>query len=146
MYERVDGKGMPGEYAGKDIPLGSRLLAIADTYADLTQNPRNPFRKTLRPAQAGEVLERYKGSGFDPNLVDLFKQTVTGDDLKARLLSNRRVVLLIEPDPEESTILELRVIEQGFEVRAARSAEAAFTTLKRGDVEVVLSEVHLDGK
>ena len=146
MYERVDGKGMPGEYAGKDIPLGSRLLAIADTYADLTQNPRNPFRKTLRPAQACEVLERYKGSVFDPNLVDLFKQTVTGDDLKARLLSNRRVVLLIEPDPEESTILELRVIEQGFEVRAARSAEAAFTTLKRGDVEVVLSEVHLDGK
>ncbi len=146
MYERIDGKGLPGEYAGKDIPLGARLLAIADTYADLTQNPRNPFRKALRPAQACEVLERYRGTVFDPNLVDLFKQTVTGDDLKARLLADRRVVLLIEPDPEESTILELRIVEQGFEVRSARSAEAAFAGLKKGDVEVVLSEVQLEGQ
>jgi len=77
MYERFDGTGLPGVLGGKDIPLGARILAITDTYADLTQNPRNPFRKTLRPMEASEVLERFKTTVFDPNLVDLFKHAVT---------------------------------------------------------------------
>src|SRR5690606_21941056 len=42
MYERFDGDGFPDGLKGKDISLGARILAIADTYADLTQNPRNP--------------------------------------------------------------------------------------------------------
>lgn len=143
MYERYDGQGHPGEARGKEIPLGARILAIADTYADLTQNPRNPFRKALRPVQACEVLARYKESIFDPNLVDLFKHTVSGDDLKARLLANRNLALVVDPDPEETTVLELRLIEQGFEVRIARSAEQAFKILEAGDIEVVVSELDL---
>ncbi|HEV8244141.1 MAG TPA: HD domain-containing phosphohydrolase, partial [Polyangiaceae bacterium] len=103
MYERADGTGFPEKLSGKEVPLGARLLAIADTYADLTQNPRNPFRKTLRPVQACEVLERFRGTIFDPNLVDIFKHTVTGEDLKARLLANRRRALIVDPDPEEMT-------------------------------------------
>lgn len=143
MYERLDGKGIPGEVSGKDIPLGARILSICDTYADLTQNSRNPFRKILRPKQACEVLEKYKGSVFDPNLVDLFRLTVTGEDLKARLLADRHVALLVEPDPEESTVLELRMIEQGFEVRPARTAEAALKILDSGEVAIAVSEVDL---
>lgn len=143
MYERYDGKGLPGSLSAKDIPLGARLLAIADTYADLTQNPRNPFRKTLRPLQACDVLARYKGSIFDPNLVDLFKHTVTGDDLKARLLANRHRALIVDPDPEETTVVELRLIEQGYEVEIARTAEAALKLLERGETEVVVSELDL---
>lgn len=143
MYERFDGKGIPGDAAGKEIPLGARLLAIADTYADLTQNPKNPYRKTLRPVQACEVLARFKGTVFDPNLVDLFKHTVTGDDLKARLLAERNLALLVEPDPEEATVLELRMIERGFEVRIARTVDQAVKILERGEVEVVVSELDL---
>jgi response regulator RpfG family c-di-GMP phosphodiesterase len=143
MYERFDGSGIPGDFTGKEIPLGARLLAIADTYADLTQSPRNPFRKTLRPAQACEVLGRYRGKIFDPNLVDLFRHTVTGEDLKARLLANRHIALLVEPDPEESTVLELRMIEQGFEVRLAREAEAALKVLETEEVAIVVSELEL---
>lgn len=143
MYERFDGNGIPGDFTGKEIPLGARLLAIADTYADLTQNPRNPFRKTLRPAQACEVLARYKGKVFDPNLVDLFRHTVTGEDLRARLLANRHLALVVEPDPEESTVLELRMVEQGFEVRIARSAEAALKVLDSEEVAIVVSELDL---
>ncbi len=143
MYERYDGQGLPDKSSGKETPLGARLLAIADTYADLTQNPRNPFRKTLRPAQACDVLERYKGSIFDPNLVDLFKHTVTGEDLKARLLANRHRALCLDPDPEETTMLELRMIEQGFEVYPARTVEQALKLLEKGEIEIVVSEIDL---
>jgi response regulator RpfG family c-di-GMP phosphodiesterase len=144
MYERYDGQGFPDKLSAKEIPLGARLLAIADTYADLTQNPRNPFRKTLRPVQACEVLARHRGTIFDPNLVDIFKNTVTGEELKERLLANRRRALIVDPDPEETTVLELRLIEQGFEVNQARSAEQAVKLLEKGDVDIVISELKLD--
>ncbi|GAC1375933.1 MAG: hypothetical protein NVSMB47_21780 [Polyangiales bacterium] len=143
MYERFDGKGFPDGQAGKDIPLGARVLAITDTYADLTQNPRNPFRKTLRPREAIDVLTKFKGQVFDPNLVDIFRHVVTGDDLKAKLLANRNTALLIDPDPEETTVLELRMIEQGLEVKIARSADQALKLLGELDVQMVVSEVEL---
>jgi response regulator RpfG family c-di-GMP phosphodiesterase len=144
MYERYDGKGFPDKLAGKEIPLGARLLAIADTYADLTQNSRNPYRKTLRPAQACEVLQKYRGTIFDPNLVDIFKQTVTGEELRERLLANRHRALVVDPDPEETTVLELRLMEQGFEVQQARSAEQALKLLEKGEIEIVISETVLE--
>ncbi len=143
MYERYDGQGFPEKLSGKEIPLGARLLAISDTYADLTQNPRNPFRKTLRPVQACEVLQRYRGTVFDPNLVDIFKHTVTGEDLKARLLANRRRALIVDPDPEETTVLELRLVEQGFEVQQAHAADLAIKILEKGEMEIVISELEL---
>ena len=143
MYERFDGKGFPDGQAGKDIPLGARVLAITDTYSDLTQNPRNPFRKTLRPREAIDVLTKFKGEVFDPNLVDIFRHVVTGDDLKAKLLENRNTALLIDPDPEETTVLELRMIEQGIEVKIARSADQALKLLGELEVQMVVSEVEL---
>lgn len=144
MYERFDGKGLPSRAKGKDIPLGARILAIADTYADLTQNPRNPFRRTLSPTKACDVLHRGAGSIFDPNVVDLFRIAVTGEDLKARLLANRYLVLLVDPDPEETTVLELRLVEQGFDVRQARTAEQALKLLSTGEIQLVVSELDLD--
>ena len=143
MYERYDGNGFPEGAQGKEIPLGSRVLALADTYADLTQNSRNPYRKTLSPIQACEALKRYSGTIFDPNLVDIFRITVTGEDLKARLLANRYQVLLVDPDPEETTVLELRLIEQGFEVRQAHSIEPALRLLSTGEFELVISELDI---
>jgi response regulator RpfG family c-di-GMP phosphodiesterase len=143
MYERYDGKGFPAATAGKDIPLLARLLAICDTYADLTGNPRNPFRKILSANEACEALAKYKETIFDPNLVDLFRHTMVGEDLKARLLENRSQALLVDIDPEETTVLELRMIEQGFVVKNARSAEVALKILAGGDIDLVVAEVDL---
>jgi response regulator RpfG family c-di-GMP phosphodiesterase len=143
MYERFDGKGFPDAMSGKEIPLGARVVAITDTYADLTQNPRNPYRKTLRPVEASDVLAKYKGGIFDNNLVDIFRHVVTGDDLKAKLLANRGLALIVDPDPEETTVLELRMIEQGFEVKIARTSDQALKTLQEGEFGLVISEVDL---
>jgi response regulator RpfG family c-di-GMP phosphodiesterase len=143
MYERYDGRGFPSGQQGKDIPLGARVLAICDTYADLTQNPRNPFRKTLSTQEASAALTQHKGTVFDPNLVDLFHHTIAGEDLKARLLSDRQQALLVDVDPEETTVLELRMIEQGFVVKTARSIEQALKVLAEGETDLVVGEVDL---
>lgn len=143
MYERWDGKGLPNQAEAKEISLGARLLAIADTYLDLTENPSNPFQKTLAAGEACEVLGKYKGSVFDPHLVDLFRTTVTGENLRARILSDRHVALLVDPDPEETTVLELRMIQEGFEVRIARTLVLAREILQKGGIELVVSEIDL---
>jgi response regulator RpfG family c-di-GMP phosphodiesterase len=143
MYERYDGKGFPDGLGGKDIPLGARILAICDTYADLTSNPRNPFRKTLTPQEACVAIAKHKETIFDPNLVDVFRNTVLGEELTARLLANRSQALLVDADPEETTVLELRMIEQGFVVKTARSAEQAAKMLAEGETDLVVSEIDL---
>jgi len=144
MYERYDGQGFPYGQVGKDIPIGARVLAVADTYADLTQNPRNPYRKILRPFEACEVLAQFRGTVFDPNIVDLFRHAMTGEDMRAKLLSDRHEVLIIDPDPEETTVLELRLIEHGFDVRIARTAAQAKKLLESGEINVVVSEIDVD--
>jgi response regulator RpfG family c-di-GMP phosphodiesterase len=144
MYERYDGTGFPQALSGKEIPLGARVLAVADTYADLTQNPRNPWRKVLKPTEACEVLAGYRGTIFDPTIVDLFRAEATGDDMRARLLSQRHVVLVVDPGVEETAFLEVRLNEQGFEVRTARSFATAWRELQTGDVTAVVSEIDLD--
>ena len=145
MYERFDGKGFPDKLVGKEIPLGARLLSIADTYADLTQNPRNPFRKVLGPAEAVAVLLTHAGGIFDPSLLDLFKSLVLGEDMRAKLMGSRYRVLLVDSDPEESTVLELRMVEQGFDVKTARSTEVArkLLTAEASEFDLVVCEVEM---
>ena len=144
MYERYDGQGFPNGHSGKEIPIGARILSVADTYADLTQNPRNPYRKILRPFEACEVLLKYRGTVFDPNIVDLFRQAMTGEDMRAKLLSDRHEALIIDPDPEETTVLELRLIEHGFEVKIARNSSQARKMIEGGEIAVVVSEIDLE--
>jgi response regulator RpfG family c-di-GMP phosphodiesterase len=143
MYERYDGAGFPRQAKAKEISLGARLLAITDSYSDLTENPGNAFGKKLTPARACEALGKYKGTIFDPHLVDLFSAAMAGDDIRARILANRHVALLVDPDPEETTVLELRMIEEGFEVRIARTLAQAREILLKGGVELVVSELDL---
>jgi response regulator RpfG family c-di-GMP phosphodiesterase len=143
MYEHFDGSGFPDGLSGKEIPLASRIVALVDTYADLTQNTRNPYREILAPADAFEVLDKFKEKVFDPHLVDLFRSMMVGEDVRAKLLANRSVALLVDADPEETTVLELRMIEQGFEVRIARTIVDAMRLLALGDIDLVVSEVEM---
>jgi response regulator RpfG family c-di-GMP phosphodiesterase len=143
MYERYDGSGFPRQAKAKEISLGARLLAITDSYSDLTENPGNAFGKKLTPTRACEALGKYKGTIFDPHLVDLFSAAMAGDDIRARILADRHVALIVDPDPEETTVLELRMIEEGFEVRIARTLVQARDILQKGGVELVISELDL---
>jgi response regulator RpfG family c-di-GMP phosphodiesterase len=142
LYERMDGQGFPDRLSAKEIPLGARVLAIVETYADLIGQSGNAYRRKLTPEEAWEVVAKYKGKLFDPNLVDVLKLVVLGDDLRAKLLADRRRALLIDPDAEETTVLELRLAEHGFEVTISRNSNDAENELVN-DFDIVISEVEL---
>ena len=69
-HERWDGLGYPAGLRGDDIPLGARILAIADCYSTL-QSTR-PYRPARSENAAIAVLREFAGSAFDPALVELF--------------------------------------------------------------------------
>jgi response regulator RpfG family c-di-GMP phosphodiesterase len=143
MYERADGKGFPERRKGSEIPLGARILALADTFADLTANPRNPFRRILKTEEAMAVLQKGRGTVFDGALVDLFATVVAGDDLKRQLLTGALTVLLVEPNPEACAILEMQLMTRGFKLRTAHKADDALKILLKEQIHIVLTEIEL---
>jgi DNA-binding response OmpR family regulator len=109
---------------------------------DLTGHAGNAFRKKLSPQEAWDVLAKCKAKLFDANLVDVLKLVVLGDDLRAKLLADRRRALIVDSDAEETTVLELRLAEHGYEVTIARTATDAENELN-GEFDIVISEVEL---
>jgi diguanylate cyclase (GGDEF)-like protein len=69
-HERWDGAGYPDALSGADIPLGARIVAIADAFNAMT-SPR-PYSSPRTPEQALEELERCAGTQFDPAAVEAF--------------------------------------------------------------------------
>jgi len=69
-HEHYDGSGYPGGKSGDDIPIESRILAIADAYDAMT-SPR-PYRQQLSGKEALAEIRRCAGTQFDPELVGIF--------------------------------------------------------------------------
>ena len=69
-HESFNGSGYPSGLMGEDIPIGSRIIAIADTVDAMTTD--RPYRKALPYTRVTEELQQFRGRQFDPALVDMF--------------------------------------------------------------------------
>jgi response regulator RpfG family c-di-GMP phosphodiesterase len=146
-YERFDGKGFPERLSGKDIPLGARVLAVVESYIDLTQSKANALGRRVPAEEACDALDPHKGTSFDPAVVDWLRHIVLDEGLKTQILSARNRALIVDPDPEETAVLEVQFAGQGYEVTIERSVEGALRCLDAEKYDVVVSEVHLsDGQ
>jgi putative nucleotidyltransferase with HDIG domain len=81
-HERFDGKGYPNGLARAQIPLGARIISVADTYDVLTA--RDSYRKPISSAQAIEELRRVAGTQLDPAVVSVFVDLLAMKDLSYR--------------------------------------------------------------
>ena len=69
-HEYYNGCGYPYGLKGEEIPLGSRIIAIADAYDSMVSN--RAYRNSLTPEQAIEIMRQGAGKQFDPNLLQIF--------------------------------------------------------------------------
>lgn len=69
-HERWDGNGYPRGLAGEDIPVGARVVAIADAFDAMTRGTPHSPRRTEE--EALQELENFSGSQFDPKIARLF--------------------------------------------------------------------------
>lgn len=80
-HERYDGKGYPKGLSGVEIPLGARILTVADSYDAMTTD--RPYRKALTCEVALYELKKCAGSQFDPEIVQIFEK-VLSDEIQSQ--------------------------------------------------------------
>ena len=91
-HERIDGNGYPDGLSGDDIPIASRILAIAEVY-DVLTSPES-YRPPLTAAEAEDELRRVAGAQLDGRLVWLFVTQV----LPGRLLEHEGSIADLESE------------------------------------------------
>lgn len=69
-HERYDGKGYPDGLRGEEVPVGSRILAIADSFDAMTS--ARPYRSALAGEIATEEIKKNLGTQFDPEWGETF--------------------------------------------------------------------------
>jgi putative two-component system response regulator len=84
-HEKWDGTGYPSALKGKEIPLEGRIMALVDVYDALVAGDR-PYKKPLPHETAVEIINKERGSHFDPLIVDSFLNVA--DDFLVETIKN----------------------------------------------------------
>jgi HD-GYP domain-containing protein (c-di-GMP phosphodiesterase class II) len=75
--EKYDGTGYPKGLRGKDIPLGARILGIADAYQAMVED--RYYREARTHEEAVTELKKVRGTQFDPEVLDVFINVVNSE-------------------------------------------------------------------
>ncbi len=73
-HEHYDGSGYPDGLKGEEIPIGSRIVLVADAFNAMTTH--RPYRRALAPWEAVRILEENAGTQFDPAVVRALKSVL----------------------------------------------------------------------
>lgn len=73
-HEHWDGTGYPDGLKGEEIPLGARIIAVADVWHALLSE--RPYRRAYTKEEAKKIMQEMAGKVLDPKLVEIFLQIV----------------------------------------------------------------------
>jgi putative nucleotidyltransferase with HDIG domain len=101
-HENFDGTGYPDGLAGEQIPVGARIIMVADTVDAMTTD--RPYRTALPFSRVVEELRRHAGRQFDPKVVEAFERSTVA----------RQVIAARVPHPSEAaTVSSGEVLQPG---------------------------------
>jgi diguanylate cyclase (GGDEF)-like protein len=105
-HERWDGKGQPDSLAGEKIPLGARIIAVAEVFEALTAG-RGCVR--LAPLAALDLITEGSGSQFDPAIVEALGRTIRDGSLDLvtpdlALPASAPAIVELAPEPQPSPL------------------------------------------
>ena len=84
-HDHYDGGGLDQKVRGKDIPLGARIVAVADAFQAMTSD--RPYRKALTTLDAIEEMLWYSGSQFDPIVANIMINTIRQKQMQSRYMN-----------------------------------------------------------
>lgn len=95
-HEYYDGNGYPYGIKGDEIPLGARIIAIADAFDGLVSN--RAYRQGLNFDEALKIIEEKAGSQFDPELINVFKSILPAATKEIKEYEDNLKVVLNTPE------------------------------------------------
>ena len=132
-HERFDGKGFPGKLVGAAIPLGARIVAIANDYDNLLL-PANFLGKPLNELQAHEFIIQESGKRYDPSVVAVFDSVI--DEVRLLLANDKEVALPLDKVEPGMVLSQDLVNQHGMVMLVAGCSlsEAHINKLKKFEV------------
>ena len=125
-HERWDGRGYPAGLKGADIPLGARVLSLADYFDALTSE--RPYHQAMSVDNAVGLLQSEAGKALDPHLVETFLQ------LLPTLLAEAQAAASTQPDAFDDIACAHREIFALYQI-----AQTMGTSLGVADTMAVIS-------
>ncbi|MBV9803456.1 MAG: HD-GYP domain-containing protein [Solirubrobacterales bacterium] len=125
-HERLDGAGYPDRLKGEDIPVGARIIAVADTFDAVTS--ARPYREAAPHQKAIDILRKEAGAQLDPDAVHAFLAYYSGSRptiVWAIVTSSlRRVIAWLSGDPAAAATLSASKVAAATAATAAIGAAA----------------------
>ena len=133
-HEQYNGNGYPDGLKGRFIPLGSRIIAIADSFVAMTTD--RAYRKALTEDAAVNEILKMVGSQFDPEVVEVF-MAVLNERKSARI--ERKSLLIIEPDESVAAYLRLNLNGDYYNLSFAATASEALGIMSVTEPALVIA-------
>jgi diguanylate cyclase (GGDEF)-like protein len=130
-HERFSGHGYPYGLRGNDIPLGARIVAIADAYDAMIHD--RPYKRAISHEHAVAELRRHAGTQFDPDLVALFCELYSDGAPEI----DPGVAALASPETAGHRALSAIISESSDSSRRRRSTTRRKTPAPRGEPDVL---------
>lgn len=124
-HEQYDGSGYPDGLKGRNIPLGSRIIAIADSYVAMTTD--RPYRQAKTVEAASKEIMRMAGSQFDPEVVEVFFSVLQENATRPV----RTTVLVLERDEATAAFIKLFLHGDEFELVLVGTIDEAVSSLEK---------------
>jgi diguanylate cyclase (GGDEF)-like protein/putative nucleotidyltransferase with HDIG domain len=145
-HERWDGRGYPQGLKGTEIPIGARILCLADYFEALTSD--RPYHKAISTADALAILQQEAGKALDPDLVAAFAAALPrlddatsewrcGVPTPAELIAN--IVDTAAPEPARSSVFDHIAIAQREAYALYDLAQSMGTRLGVSDTMVLIA-------
>jgi len=112
-HERWDGNGYPRGLKGEEIPLGGRIVCLADVFDAVTSD--RPYHRALSVEEAMAMVRAGRGTQFDPNVVDAFfaiYDSVREEIAAVNSIDEEEGFPADEPSPAERTRELLRALDE----------------------------------
>lgn len=133
-HEQYNGNGYPDGLKGRYIPLGSRIIAIADSFVAMTTD--RAYRKAMTEDAAVNEIVKMVGSQFDPEVVEFFL-AVLKERNSARI--ERKSLLVIEPEDSAAAFLRLNLNSDYYELSFAATASEAMELMSVTEPALVIA-------
>jgi response regulator RpfG family c-di-GMP phosphodiesterase len=134
-HEHYDGNGYPDGLKGRNIPLGSRIISIADSFVAMTTD--RAYRKALSETDAAQEIMKLAGSQFDPEMVEVLfavlRQQMSQDPV-------RKTLLVLEEDESLAAFLRINLHGDEFDLAMTTSVEEAQAFLEKSKPSLIIAD------